>query len=155
MNTGKMSPAARDAGFLCIWIIGILGIGSLLLLLVQSPGANGFIRSVNKTLEMYDLPYRLDAPVSTWGLVGNEMQNGNMYTLRASDDIAMIVPIAAGGIDIVCLALIGGDGNMKELIPLSNNSMRNLGRLPEGIVETYLKYLESGPVPPGIWGVRP
>jgi hypothetical protein len=133
-------------GILAAWIAGLCLAGGLAWFLTQPLRSGLIITTVNRTLERNGENRRLDAQISPWGKSGAAFQLGNWYTLKDGNGRAVIFSIMNDGILAPYLAFIpsGGPGQaMEPFVPLSAHADRLLGRLPQGILQTYARRVEA------------
>jgi hypothetical protein len=111
--------------------------------LTQPLRSSLIIHTVNRTLERNGENRRLDAQISPWLKSGAAFQLGNWYTVKEGNERAVIFSIMNDGILAPYAAFLLADGTAEPFIPLSAHAGRLLGRLPEGILQTYVRRVEA------------
>jgi hypothetical protein len=130
-------------GILAAWIAGLCLVGGLAWFLTQPLRSSLIIHTVNRTLERSGENRRLEAQISPWGKSGAAFQLGSWYTLREGNDRVVVFSIMNDGILAPYAAFISRQGVAESFIPLSAHADRLLGRLPLGILQTYVRRIES------------
>jgi hypothetical protein len=137
----KLSPTVKDRLILAGWFAGLLLAASLAWSLSFPYRANSLMRSVNKALEtagdtrmlVSSLPgrYTRPAPMGFW------------YRVYESDSLFFVFVIMNEGILVPCGVEIGKDGKVVNIVPLGSHARQIIGRIPGGVIQVYLRRIES------------
>jgi len=151
-----LSPAVKDRLILLGWIAGLLAAASLLWSLSADYRADSLMRSVNKALEAAGdkrvissrLPGRYTKPSSAGSApVGaapaGAAPMGLWYRLEESDSLFFVFVIMNEGILVPCGVEIDKDGKAVDIVPLGGHARQVLGRLPGGVIQVYIRRIES------------
>jgi hypothetical protein len=68
---------------------------------------------------------------------------GLWYSLVNSDKKIFIFAFMNDGILVPCGAQISGEGRVEEIIPLSVHAKQILNRIPEGVIQAYIRRIEN------------
>lgn len=132
---------AGDKGLVLLWCCVFSLILLLLFLLSAGPRTRLLENEVNKALLQKGDSRSLDAPITPWLMDGSAMQLGSWWTIRGSENIAVVFPVIRDGIFAPFLAIIGTNGTI-ELIPLTRNAAVLHERLAPGIMDFYTSRLQ-------------
>ncbi|MDR2433530.1 MAG: hypothetical protein LBD47_03050 [Treponema sp.] len=135
------APALKDRAIFLAWIAGILLAGMLLWSLTQSFQARGLLRAVNKMFISLDDSRRLSAPLGRRPISTNPM--GVWYSMLDPEANMFVFAIMWDGILIPCGALVSPEGKVAELLPLTEYARRLLDRLPQSVVQMYVRRVEA------------
>jgi hypothetical protein len=137
----KLSPTMKDRLILLGWFAGLLLAASLVWSLSFSYRSVSLMRSVSKVLEAAGdtriiashLPGRFTrpAPMGFW------------YRLYESDSLFFVFVIMNEGILVPCGVEIDKDGKAVDIVPLGSHARQLIGRIPQGVIQVYLRRIES------------
>jgi len=137
----KLSPMVKDRLILLGWIAGLLLAASLAWSLSFSYRADSLMHSVNKALEAsgdtrevyLHLPRRFtrSSPMGLW------------YRLYESDSLFFVFVIMNEGIFVPCGVELDKDGKAVDIVPLGSHARQIIGRIPQGVIQVYLRRIES------------
>jgi hypothetical protein len=137
----KLSPIVKDRLILLGWIAGLLLAASLVWSLSFPYRSALLMRSVNKILEAAEDERILSTPLPRGG-AGHALM-GFWYRLSESDSSFFVFAIMNEGILVPCGAEINGDGKVVDLVPLGGHARQIIGRIPQGVVQVYIRRIES------------
>jgi len=131
----------KDRLILLGWIAGMLLAASLAWSLTFPYRADSLMRSVNKALDAAGdtraitspLPHRFarSAPMGFW------------YRLYGSDSLFFVFVIMNEGILVPCGVEINKDGHAVDVVPLGSHARQVMGRIPQGVIQVYIRRVES------------
>jgi len=137
----KLSPIVKDRLILIGWIAGLLLAASLAWTL-SFPYRSAFLmRSVNKALEVAGDARIISAPLP--GRVTGRSPMGFWYRLQESDSLFFVFVIMNEGMFVPCGVEITGDGKAVNLVPLGGHARQIIGRIPQGVIQVYIRRIES------------
>jgi len=149
-------PQVRDTLILLGWIAGLILIAALCWALTQPVRSRILLNATNRVLEESGSSYRLEAPAppdvvsvphkgtavslifSAWYTVTD---TGNENPLRGAT--AIVFTLVSGGTFFPCVAVVTGEGKVREYIPLTSYGERMMKRLPAGILRIYTSRIEG------------
>jgi len=131
----------KDRLILIGWFAGLLLAASLAWSLSFPYRAHSLMKSVNNALKAAgdtrllasSLPgrYARPAPMGFW------------YKLYQSDSLFFVFVIMNEGILVPCGIEINKDGKAVGLVPLGSHARQLIGRIPQGVIQVYLRRIES------------
>jgi len=143
----KLSPTVKDRLILIGWFVGLLLSASLVWSLSFSYRTRFLMRSVNIALDaagdsrllVSHLPGRFSKPVPM----------GSLYRLFNSDSLFFVFVVMNEGILVPCGVEINKDGKAVDIVPLGSHARQVIGRIPQGVIQVYLRRIESAmTIPP-------
>ena len=139
-------PKLKDRAILAGWIGGLLLIAGLSWFLTQAPRNHFLQRSVNRVLEQSGDSRRLGEPIPAADQNGSRM--GVYFTIDGSSVLdrsgkAFIFTFIAEGTFFPCIAIIGADGRVREIIAINNYGKKILERVSPQIVNLYTRRIEG------------
>jgi len=149
------SVVVRDALKLLGWIGSILIIAGLCWALTQPVRSRFLMRAVNRVLEQYGDPRRLNELSS--GSRGSSMI-GSWYTMIlikawqqdtsgadyfSEGTKAFVFSFIAEGTFFPCAAVVDPTGRVQEFIPLNIHGKKILDRISPGILKLYIRRIEG------------
>jgi len=138
----KLSPVVKDRLILLAWIAGLLTAASLAWSLSFPYRADSLMLSVNKALEAAG-----DTRIISSHLPGRSARPAPMgfwYRLYESDSRFFVFVIMNEGIFVPCGAEIDKDGKAVDIVPLGSHARQIIGRIPRGVIQVYIRRIESG-----------
>jgi hypothetical protein len=133
---------AGDKGMTALWCGVFSLILFLLFILSAGPRTKLLEAEVNKALEQSGDGRSLSAPITPWRMDGIAMQIGPWWTMRGSENLAVVFPVIRDGIFAPFLAIISTNGTI-EFIPLTRNAAVLNDRLSPGIRDIYTRRLHK------------
>jgi hypothetical protein len=137
----KISPTVKDRLILLGWFAGLLLAVSLVWSLSFPYRSHALMRSVNKALETAGDPRIILSPLPG-GFTKSSLM-GFWYRLYGSDSVFFVFVIMNEGILVPCGVEINKDGKAVDLVPLGSHARQLIGRIPQGIIQIYLRRVES------------
>ena len=132
---------AADKGLSLLWC-GVFSLILLLLFLLSAgPRTRLLENEVNKALLQRGDSRSLEVPITSWRMDGSAMQLGSWWTMRGSENIAVVFPVIRDGIFAPFLAIIGTNGTI-EPVPLTRNAAALYDRLAPVIIDFYINRLQ-------------
>jgi len=157
----KLSPTVKDRLILIGWFVGLLLSASLVWSLSFNYRARFLMRSVNIALYaagdsrklVSHLPGRFTKPAvaeaSAVPAYAGPMPMGLLYSLNESDSLFYIFAFMNEGILVPCGVEINKDGKAVDIVPLGSHARQVIGRVPQGVIQVYLRRIESAmTIPP-------
>jgi len=135
-----MSPIVKDRLILAGWIAGLLVAVSLAWSLSFPYRSALLLRSVNKALESAGDPRIISSPLP--GGTRHTLM-GLWYRLFESDSSFFVFVIMNEGILVPCGVEITKEGKAVGIVPLGNHARQIMGRIPKGVIQVYLRRIES------------
>jgi hypothetical protein len=99
----------------------------------RSFSRGGYELSLEKPIPARELPPKTSA-LGQWFLGGTER----------ADRTILVFTMIDGGAFFPCAALVDGNGNVEEIIPLNGYSERFLDRVSPGVIRFYTHRIEGG-----------
>ncbi len=137
----KLSPIVKDRLILLGWFAGLLLAVSLAWSLSFSYRSASLMRSVNKVLEAAGDTRELFSPLPRGFTRPAPM--GFLYRLYESDSLFFVFVIMNEGILVPCGVEIDKDGKAVDIVPLGNHARQLIGRIPQGVIQVYLRRIEA------------
>jgi hypothetical protein len=131
-----------DKGIFIIWAVGISLAGALLWGLTGSLRETVTIDALNRRLEQMGEERRADSLISGFGNPGTAMQAG-MWTTLTNKEKAVIFPLITDGVFSPCLGIVNNEGNLANIIPLSDNAQTILNRSSPGRLKIWVRRIEA------------
>jgi hypothetical protein len=138
-----LPPPVKQWGFFAAWIGGLVLIGILLWGLTGSLRSQIMAASANKVLDRSGISYRLDKALGAKGKPGRAMQLGSWFTLRNNEGRAVVFPLITGPDTAAALALLSREGKVESLVPLSTSAVQLFERLPDEVLQLYVRRAED------------
>jgi len=146
----NLTVLLKDRAILAGWIAGLVLIASLLWSLSFPFRAFCLMRSTNRVLIAMDDSRRLTAPLSHSAA---PVSLGCWYRLSGSgsggDSLFYVFALVQGGILVPCGAEISGKGEVLDIIPLGSHARQIMKRIPPGLIQMYIRRIESTGIPQG------
>jgi hypothetical protein len=139
-NSAKIPYPLKEWGVISAWIAGILFLNVLLWVLTGAVREERFIQTVNRALAEKNDPRRIERIQNKKDLAAF----AHWYQLENGGGRAAVFSVFSDGVPASCLAMVGEDGKVTGIIPLSGHSARVLGAMSPGILGIYTRNLESG-----------
>jgi hypothetical protein len=131
---------AGDRGMALLWC-GIFSLALFLLFILSSGVRTKLLETeVNRVLEQNGYGRSLGDPVTPWRMDGPAMQLGSWWTMRGSENLAVVFPVIRDGVYAPFLGIIAANEAV-EFIPLSRNAAVLHERLVPGIMDVYTRRL--------------
>jgi len=139
----NLTAALKDRAIFAGWIAGLILIASLLWSLSFPFRTFCLLKATNKIFMTMDDPRRLVSSLPH--SAGDQVSLGCWYRLSGSDSGSLfyVFTFIQGGILVPCGAEISDAGEVTDIIPLGNHARRILGRTPHGLIELYVRRIES------------
>jgi len=140
----NLTVKLKDRAILAGWIAGLVLVAALLWSLSFPVRSLSLMRSTNKIFVTMNDNRRLTAPIlpSAAGTVSL----GCWYRLSGSasgGSLFYVFALVQGGIIIPCGAEISETGQALNIIPLGNHARQIMNRIPEGLIQLYVRRIES------------
>jgi hypothetical protein len=157
-NPLKNDAMMKDLKSGAIWVawIGLLVLAGWLLWFFTAPLRDaGLLRRINRILAARNESFVL-AEAKGWPGRGlsRQLPLGSAFTLEYHDADApaepaaeqdfLVFPLLSGGTSISCGFLINDQGRVERVIPLGTHSEQAFERLPQGILDMYIRRIEEG-----------
>ena len=144
----NLTVLLKDRAILAGWIAGLVLIASLLWSLSFPFRSFCLMRSTNKVLITMDDSRRLVAPLPP---SAGPVSLGCWYRLSGSDSGSLfyVFALVQGGILVPCGAEISGKGEVLNIIPLGSHARQIMKRIPPGMIQMYIRRIESTGIPQG------
>jgi hypothetical protein len=140
----NLSPTVKDRLILLGWFAVLLLAASLAWSLSFPYRAHSLMRSVNVALYAAGDTRVL---VSPWpGRFAKPAPMGSLYRFFGSDSLFFVFVIMNEGILVPCGVEIDKDGKAGNIVPLGSHARQVIGRIPRGIIQVYLRRIESAAV---------
>ena len=143
----NLTVVLKDRAILAGWIAGLILIASLLWSLSFPFRAFCLMRSTNKVLITMDDSRRLVAPLPHSAVPASL---GCWYRLSGSGSdgsFFYVFALVQGGILVPCGAEISGKGEVLDIIPLGSHARQIMKRIPPGMIQMYVRRIESAGIP--------
>ncbi|MDR0315673.1 MAG: hypothetical protein LBH97_02085 [Treponema sp.] len=137
----SLVPVLKDRAILLGWIFGLALAGALLWSLTQPLRAGYLLRAVNKTLVASGDTRRLLSPLPR--PAAKTVPLATWYSLTDSNSRMCVFAIMRNGILIPCGAYISADGTVEDIIPIGGHAAQMFERIPQGIMQIYVRKIES------------
>jgi len=137
----KLSPTVKDRLILLGWFAGLLLAASLAWSLSFPYRSQSLMRSVNKALETAGDTRIIAGPLP--GRFTKPSPMGFWYKLYESDAAFFVFVIMNEGILVPCGVEINKDGKAVDIVPLGSHARQLIGRIPQGVIQVYLRRVES------------
>ncbi|MDR2923743.1 MAG: hypothetical protein LBU85_10455 [Treponema sp.] len=137
----KLSPIVKDRLILLGWIAGLLLAASLIWSLTFNYRAASLMRVVNKALEAAEDTRVVSSPLP--GRFARSAPMGLWYRLYESDSLFFVFVIMNDGILVPCGVEITKDGKADGIVPLGSHARQVIGRIPQGVIQVYLRRAEE------------
>jgi hypothetical protein len=133
------------------WIAGLVLAGWLLFFFTAGPRDAALMRRVNRILSARGEDFRLSGryehrarrlPLGTFFV---SVPEEFVDSPDAESGLSFLVfPLISGGASLTCGALIDTEGRVERIIPLGTHSEQAFERLPQGILDLYIRRIEEG-----------
>ena len=134
-------PALKDRAILAAWIVGLVLAASLLWSLTFSFRLNVLMHAANRALAAVEDTRRLSEPLPRAFQTGELL--GGWYTLAGSDSLFLVFAIMRDGILAPHGVEISAEGQIVEMVPLGNHARQIVDRIPQGLIDVYVRRIES------------
>ena len=131
----------KDKLILLAWITGLLLLISCLWILTLPLQTNYLLRTVNNVLTDNNDSRRLSVYIAGKG--SNPGLFGYWYSMHNSSDLMFVFTVFQNGILVPLGAVVSANGNVLELIPLSEHSVQIFDRLPQSVIQMYVRRIEG------------
>ncbi|MCL2174928.1 MAG: hypothetical protein FWB73_02670 [Treponema sp.] len=142
-----MNSGLKDKALLTAWVTGLLLIISLIWIFSQPLQSRYLMRTVNSVFMNNNDARRLASPIPR--MTDNANLLGYWYSMNNSQDKMFVFAVFQDGILIPLGAVISGDGNVNELIPLSAHAMQIFDSIPKSILQVYIRRIETAVITQG------
>jgi hypothetical protein len=132
----------KELGVFTAWIVGLLLIGGFLWFFTQPIRIRLLQGNVNILLAATGHTQYLEDPVPRSKLPKRRIPLGTWYTVRNSNNRALVFAMMSEGIRFPCVAMVSDEGKVNEIIPLNTRVEQTVKRLPQGIITTYIRRIE-------------
>jgi hypothetical protein len=123
------------------WIVGLVLAGWLLFFFSAGLRDRAMMNRVNRILSAQGEDFSLSSPA---GQRGRRLPLGTFFVPSAGGAAAFLVfPLISGGTSLSCGALINAEGRVERIIPLGTHSEQAFERLPQGILDLYIRRIEG------------
>jgi hypothetical protein len=137
----KVHPKVKDRLILLGWIAGLLLAASLVWSLTFPYRAASLMRTVNKVLDAAGDARITLAPLP--GRFAKPSPMGVWYSIHGTDSLFFVFAVMNEGILVPCGVEINKDGKAADIVPLGNYARQVIGRIPRGVIQVYLRRIES------------
>jgi len=137
-----MTLELKDKMVFAGWIAALILVASLLWSLSFPFRADCLMRATNKVLIAMDDRRHLAAPVLRPSTGPAPL--GCWYRLYESGSLFFVFTVMREGILVPCGAEISEQGQVVEIIPLGNHARQVMERIPQGLIQVYVRRIESG-----------
>jgi len=137
----NLSPTVKDRLILTGWFAGLLIAASLAWSLSFPYRAHFLMRSVNIALDAAGDSRLLVSPAP--GRFTKPAPMGSLYRLFNSDSLFFVFVIMNEGVLVPCGVEINKDGKAVDIVPLGSHARQIIGRIPQGVIQVYLRRIES------------
>jgi hypothetical protein len=142
------SKKLKEAGVFLGWLAALFLIAGLAWFLSRPVRTGMMIRNINSVLRDTQEFRQLEAPLADESIprlkAAKAAQLGTWYSLHNSEGRAVVFSIMAEGILAPCVLFVSPKGEAGRPIPLGIHSAQVLGRLPRGVLQTYINWLLAG-----------
>jgi hypothetical protein len=136
-----MSPIVKDRLILFGWIAGLLLAAALIWSLSFNYRAAALARSVNRALDAADDARVIDSILPRSFAKSSPM--GFWFRLDESDSLFFVFVIMNEGVLVPCGVEIDRTGKAVDVVPLGSHARQVIERIPQGIIQIYLRRIES------------
>ena len=140
----NLTVVLKDRAIFVGWVAGLVLIASLLWSLSFPFRAFCLMRSTNKIFITMDDSRRLTASIppsaagtvslGCWYRLSGSASNGSLFYVFA---------LAQGGVLVPCGVEISEKGEALDIIPLGNHARQIMSRIPHGLIQRYVRRIES------------
>ena len=137
----KNKNEIKDKAILFGWITGLLIVISMIWIFTQPLQTRYLQRSVNSVfMNNNDSRRALDhLPVKS----GQAGLMGFWYKMQNTEDLIFVFTIFNDGILVPFGAIVSVNGNVEEIIPLSAHAVQVYEKIPQSIIQIYIKQIEK------------
>ena len=133
----------KDKIVLISWIAGFILLISVFWIITQPVQTKYLMRTINNVFISNDDARRVSAYIPHKS--GKADLMGYWYTIFNSQDIFFVFTVFQDGI-LIPLGVVVSSGTVKEIVPLSSHAEQVYGKIPESILQMYVRRIE-GSVP--------
>jgi hypothetical protein len=137
----SMTSALKDRTVFAGWIAVLVLIASLLWSLTFSFRSDCLMRAVNKVLISMNDDRHLASPVPR--PFAGPVPLGCWYRLYESGSLFFVFAVMREGILVPCGAEISEQGKVVDIIPLGSHARQVIDRIPQGLIQVYVRRIES------------
>lgn len=131
----------KDRAILLGWIAGLLIIISVIWIFSQPLQANYLLRTVNNVLINNNDSRRVLKYMP--GKPGRAGLIGFWYSMYNSSELLLVFTVFQDGILVPLGAVVSANGNVEEIIPLSAHAVQIYEKMPQSILQIYIKRIEN------------
>jgi hypothetical protein len=142
MKFGSEERSIKDLGIFIGWIVGILLLGGVLWFFTQSVRTGILLTHVNQALVSIGDSRQLDEAVTASGFRKSMFPLGTWYTLKYSENRALVFSIMTDGILLPCVAVVSASGTVDAVIPLTSYSKQIVQQLAPERIKIYRQRIE-------------
>jgi hypothetical protein len=136
-DEGAEENGAKELGVLGAWVLGALIIGFSLWFFTQNIRAGLLQENVNTVLASMGRQVFLDEEIK---VSQGAFPLGTWFTIRNSNNFALVFAVMSDGIRFPCVALVS-DAGVNEIIFLNASSVLK-ENINEGIINAYINRIE-------------
>jgi len=137
----KLSPTVKDRLILIGWFAGLLLAASLAWSLSFPYRTHSLMKTVNNALNAAGDTRLLASSVP--GRYTRPAPMGFWYKCYESNSLFFVFVIMNEGILVPCGVEIDKEGKAVDLVPLGSHARQLIGRIPQGVIQVYLRRIES------------
>ena len=137
----NLTSVLKDRLLLLGWIIGLALAAVLLWSLTFQFRSVCLMRSTNRVLASQEDLRSLSAPLPQ--PFASPVPLGCWYSIEDSSSLFFVFAILRDGILVPCGVEISERGEVTDLIPLGSHARKVIGRIPQGLIQVYLRRIES------------
>ena len=137
----NLTSVLKDRLLLLGWIIGLTLAAVLLWSLTFQFRSVCLMRSTNRVLASQEDLRSLSAPLPQ--PFASPVPLGCWYSIENSSSLFFVFAILRDGILVPCGVEISERGEVTDLVPLGSHARKVIGRIPQGLIQVYLRRIES------------
>jgi hypothetical protein len=140
----RTTSALKDRAVFAGWVAALVIIAALMWSLSFPFRADCLMRATKKILSSMDDDRYLVTPLLR--PVTEPAPLGCWYRLFGSNSLFFVFAIMREGILVPCGAEISEQGKIVEIIPLGNHARQVIDQIPQGLIQVYVRRIESAAV---------
>jgi hypothetical protein len=131
----------KNVAVCAAWIAGLVLAGWLLFFFSAGLRDRAMMNRVNHILSARGESLSLSGPVEHHS---QRLPLGAFFSpVGGEDRLFLVFPLISGGVSLSCGALINAEGRVERIIPLGTHSEQAFERLPQGILDLYIRRIEE------------
>jgi hypothetical protein len=153
-----MMKDLKSGAIWAAWIIVLVLAGWLLWFFTAPLRDAGLLRRINRILAVRNESFLLTQASGTRngrlsGHLPGRLPLGSVFALEyvntgvgmpAGERDFLVFPLLSGGTSISCGFLVNSGGRVERVIPLGIHSEQAFERLPQGVLDAYIRRIEEG-----------